>query len=254
MFDSHCHLDFEALAPRLQEHLGEARRAGVSAWFVPGVTSRTWRGLKDVEGLSPSHIFIGVGQHPYWSSEIQNIEEFSQELRSASRNLGAVAIGECGLDKKRGGELEHQIGLFEAHLAVARELQLPLVIHQVGAREEMMKSIKRVGLPDARGIVHGFSGDENWGRALTSRGFKLGIGPAVTKTHRKRLRETVVALELDDFVLETDAPDQSVRSGDLVGRPIDLVAVCQEIAQLRQCDEEQVGACCSSTARRIFGV
>jgi TatD DNase family protein len=135
LFDSHCHLDFEALAHDLSEHLVEARARGIDGWFVPGCHRDQWSDLERMKQLGD--VVVGVGQHPYWSRDVTDVDSVCDEVRRRCIDLEAVAIGECGLDKGRGAPLSEQVKLFEAQLSLAGQMGLPVVIHQVGAQKEL---------------------------------------------------------------------------------------------------------------------
>lgn len=249
MFDSHCHLDFPELSPNLRQHLDQARAGGVRGWFVPGCHVDQWESLPDLVALT-SEIFVGIGQHPYWSQGVTDVPQLIERANRAARELGAVAIGECGLDKGRGADLSLQMEIFEGHLALARELSLPVVVHQVGAQRELLRSLERVGLPPSGGVVHGFTGDVSWGRALIARGFHLGVGTQVTRPNRRRLRDAVSALPLDRLLLETDAPDQSPEKRP--GVPSDLLVVRDTMATLLGVSGQEVGRRTEASARALY--
>jgi len=275
VFDSHCHLDFEPLSSELGHHLSEAWVRGVRGWFVPGCFPNQWLTLQKLrkrllEGefslfspgqvtspgkanCSPS-IYFGAGLHPYWSEAKTDIDKLCSQLAEACVGLDSIAIGECGLHRGKGAPLEVQQKLFEAQLQVAHELDLPIVIHEVGARSELLQSIARVGMPRAGAVVHGFGGSVQWGEALIARGALLGIGPAVTRPQRKKLRNAVCELPLESFVLETDAPDQRIWNSHTKARPVDLLAVCACVAQLRHVTPSEVAFCSDKQARSLFQI
>lgn len=202
--------------------------------------------MRELDG----EIVVGVGQHPYWSEGVANTDALCDEIQQRCVEYGAVAIGECGLDKGRGAPLSEQVTLFEAQLSLAGQMGLPIVIHQVGAQKELLECLERVGLPDAGGVVHGFSGDTSWGRALQQRGLLLGIGLAVTKTERRRLRAAVSDLPVDRMMLETDAPDQG--PGGRSGLPVDLTLVRDAVAELKDLAPEIVAEVTARAARLFY--
>lgn len=250
VFDSHCHLDFEELGPALDEHLERARALGVRGWFVPGTRPEQWRALESLR--SRDGVWLGVGLHPWETEHPWDIDALMVELGEHARNLCAVALGECGVDKFRGASIERQSELFEAQLKVASELDLPVVLHQVGHQKEFLRSLDRVGVPRSGGVVHGFSGDAAFGRALIRRGLLLGVGAGATYESRKKLREVLTEVPLGHLVLETDAPDQKPRGGGLFGVPADLGAVCEAVAQWSGNSPELVSEVTERTARALY--
>ena len=264
LFDSHIHLDFfSSEIPKHEEFseqkrvIGEAVASGITAYFVPGTRVAQWQEPEQLCSAPPvcgAQFYAGLGQHPYWASEVTDFEGFAASLTEAIKRVGAVAIGECGLDKGRGGDMAHQIALFETHLSVAKELNLPCVVHCVGTQAELFASLARVGLGPAGGVVHGFSGDRSFAQALIRRGLLLGLGPAVTRTSRQRLRDAAAELPEEAYVLETDAPDQRVDPASSQGSPLDLIRVAQELADLRKQPLETISEQSTRNAQRLFGL
>lgn len=256
MFDSHCHLDFDEIRPDIASHLEQARQVGVRGWFVPCCRPEDWERLASVKGPS---VHVGVGLHPYFTHSNSAAEKYDADslgalLEQGARRLGAVALGECGLDKNRGADAQAQVSIFEAQLRLASELDLPIVIHQVGYRDLFLKSLARVGVPARGGVVHGFGGDTSWGRALTKLGFHLGLGPSITRQSRAKLRGAAAELPIERLLLETDAPDQRPSGVVGFGRPKDLVEVCHTLATLRGCPMEEVAMRTTESARRLYGL
>lgn len=256
LFDSHCHLDFPELAVDLEHHIDEARRVGVRRWFVPGCRMDTWERLRRLRLRlePPAAVLIGAGQHPYYACEVHNLDELGARLTWQASQGHLHAIGECGLDKVRGGDAAWQQRVLETQLRVAIENDLPVVLHQVGLREQFLDALKNVGVPEGRGVVHGFGGDPAWARGLVQRGFFLGLGPALTKKSRSRLREAARVAPLESLVLETDAPDQSLAGGDdRPGAPSDLAVVCAELAELRGVAPSLIARQTFENAEKLFG-
>lgn len=249
MLDSHCHLDFEALLPQLDARLTEARALGVRGWVVPGTCPEQWAQLGSVKR---DDVWFGIGLHPWETDRDFDTDELIGKLRECALSLGAVALGECGLDKYRGGPLEKQTALLEAQLKLASEMELPVILHQVGHQEAFLRSLERVGVPDAGGVVHGFGGDSAFGRALVKRGLLLGVGVAVTYEARKKVARAVRDLALDRLLLETDAPDQKLWGAEGAGVPADLAVVCQAVARLTGASPEVVAETTERTTRALF--
>jgi len=255
MFDSHIHLDFETLSPDRIQLLKEARHHGITAFFVPGCRAGRWEQLRELRRDAKEagvEVYFGVGQHPYFNDEAPDLDVLCTNIADGSRELGAVALGEIGVDKGRGGSHALQRRLFEAQLRLADELDLPVVLHQVGLREEFLSSLKRVGIPRAGGVVHAFVGSTDWGCALITRGFYLGVGVAVLNKRRSKLARAVAEMPLESLVIETDAPDQSPLGQRGAGVPADLLLVRDAIAKIRGTSPEQVAESSERSARTLF--
>ncbi len=252
MFDSHCHLDFAEFEGRLDNELGEARAAGIDGWFVPGCAPSRWDRVARLRGLEG--VVIGHGVHPWWAHEVSDCDETMARLAARLSSDGAVALGECGLDALRLADapLAHQLAVFEAQLRLARELGLPVVLHQVRARQEFEGALRRVGWPTAGAVVHGFSGDRAWAQTLVRGGVKLGVGAALLRAGRDKLREALREAPLEALLLETDAPDQGIDGNP--GRLSDLLRVASALASLKNTSFDSVITVCSTGAREMFGV
>jgi TatD DNase family protein len=230
VLDSHCHLDFPEFDADRAELVAEARRLGIDGYLVPGVHEGLWPAQDALAGTVG--ILFAVGLHPWWLSTRDPVDVALARLEQRVRARGAIAIGECGLDAKRPGlDLEVQSAWLEAQLALARALELPVILHQVGARTEFLRALERGGPLRRGGVVHAFSGDVAWARALLDRGFYLGFGAAVSAPKRQRLREALLATPAERVLLETDAPASSQPGTRSV--PADLVSICRQVAEIR---------------------
>jgi len=267
-FDSHLHLDFAAFDGQRGQVLSRAAAAQVSDLFVPGTNPQAWRRLQQLVssgwecgGEPPTRISVGVGVHPYWSDELDygDARVLTRVMSEAGDHvslLGARAIGEIGLDKHRGAPAAAQISLFEAQLGLAKQLELPVVLHQVGMQREFLETLRRVGLPYQGGVLHGFSGDVSWANTVLRLGLLLGVGAGIVHPARARLRQTVAQLPLDRLLIETDAPDgrlretlrdvapgawaDDVRLRCIHSEPADVVLVAEQLASLHACSVEEV--------------
>jgi TatD DNase family protein len=252
VIDSHIHLDFSAFSADLDELLSLARRVGISSWVVPGYSLEPTPDREAVLGRQDVHVAVGI--HPYASSSVRDLPSAVQRLRNLASDQQAVAIGECGLDRKKSGlSFEGQEQLFGAQLRLARELDLPVIVHQVGARQEFQGCLARVGVPPRGGVVHSFAGDSAWAKFLIKQGFFLGVGPTILREDARRLRATVAEIPIERLLVETDAPDQRP-SGQSRGVPTDLALVVEALAALRQTDPGELGKQTAENARRLFSL
>lgn len=255
MFDSQCHLDFPELAGARDEWIADARRVGVRGWLVPGCSERQWSDLWPLRRYEG--VVLAVGVHPWWAHEASDVEGTIERLGRALDEPGVVALGECGLDALRteNASLERQVELWEAQLRLARERDVPLVLHQVRAQNEFLRSIERVGVGAAGAVVHGFSGTKEWAGALVKRGFRLGVGFGVTRPERTRLREAIASVGLETCLIETDAPDQRPTNAERPhGVPADVTQVVAALARIFGVTEGEVRRTTEANARRFFGL
>ncbi len=266
LFDTNCHLDFPELSADLDEELARARLLGVTGWLVTGTEPTQWQRLGPLR--KHQGVRLAVGIHPWWVEEVnargeRALDDALESLRSRALEVGAVALGECGLDRVRaerqGVGLELQSRAFEGQLALARELALPVVLHVVGAHGAALDVLRRGGPLPAGGVVHGFAGSEALARHYLSRGLHVGFGFAVTSDVAWRAREAASRLPLERCLLETDAPDQAPRGGRREGaqrgsgRPYELPVVARAVAELRGLPPSEVARRTYGNALALFG-
>lgn len=252
MFDAHCHLDFDAFEDR-QAVIARARAVGVEGIHVPGVCPEQW---PRAAALCTEEIRHGVGIHPWWVNQIDDLDAALDQLKSVAERTGAEAIGECGLDapraKRGGASLDLQQRVFEAHLDVAAALSLPVVLHVVGAHGRALALLQERGPLPAGGMVHSYSGSAEMVDGYAALGLFFSFGAAVTREHAKRARSAVCAAPADRLLLESDGPDQPLEGREL-GEPEDVAVTCGVVAELRGEPVATVAARTAENARRLFG-
>lgn len=250
LYDSHCHLDASEFDPDRDQVLARARAAGVTRQLVPAVDRASWPKIRSLcaadPGLRPAY-----GLHPMFLDRHQpgDLEELAEWLAREH----PAAVGECGLDFfVEGLDPEAQRSYFQRQLELAREFDLPVVLHARRAVDEVIASLRRVG--GLRGVVHSWSGSEEQARQLFGLGFHLGIGGPVTFERAQRLRRTVATMPLEWLLLETDAPDQpdAAHRGER-NEPARLPNVLAVVAELRGQDPAEIAAATSANAERLFG-
>lgn len=249
LVDTHCHLDQPEFDPDRDAVIRRARAAGVSRQVVPATIAAAWPGLRDVcaadDGLYPAY-----GLHPMFLAAHRR--EQIAELQLWIEREKPVAVGECGLDyfipdPDRG----EQRWYFDAHLQLARDFDLPVIVHARRAVDEVIAAIRQVG--NLRGVVHSFSGSQQQAEMLWNQGFMLGLGGPVTYERAKRLRRLAATMPVEWLLLETDAPDQpDAGHRGQRNEPARIVRVLESIAQLRDIDPTELAAATTSNAERLF--
>ena len=251
LVDTHAHLDDAAFASDRTEVIERACAAGVESMIVPAVDQRSWSTIRKLCG-EHRELFPAFGLHPMYLA--QHAPEHVQALSTWLDAGRAVGIGEIGLDfHVEGLDRTLQRDYFIRQLRLARERQLPVIVHARGALEEVILTLRRVG--GLRGVVHSFSGSEQQARQLWQLGFHLGIGGPVTYDRAQRLRRLVAQMPIEYLLLESDAPDQS--DTDHRGQrnePARVVTVLNCIAALRGEPATAIAVATSANARKLFGL
>lgn len=249
MIDSHCHLDAPEFDADRAQVLARARAAGVEGQIIPAVAASTFAALRALCTREPD-LHAAYGLHPMYLDE--HGPDALSMVRAELERGAAVAVGECGLDFYVDGlDATRQRELFQAHLKLAREYDLPVILHARRAVDEVIASVRRVG--GLRGVVHSFSGSEEQAQQLWKMGFHLGIGGPVSYERAQRLRRIVASMPVEYLLLETDAPDQPDQwHRGQRNEPAHLRFIVDVVAELRRCDPDQIRAATSVNARRLF--
>ena len=249
LVDSHSHFDAPEFDTDRAAALARARAVGVTRQVVPAVSAASWPRLRDVCAQDPG-LFPAYGLHPMFLADHR--PEHLEELRTWIERERPVAVGECGLDYFVDGlERDEQHAYFDGQLRLAREFELPVIVHARRAVDAVIAAIKRAG--GLRGVVHSFSGSPEQARQLWDLGFLIGLGGPVTYERANRLRTLARTMPLEFLVLETDAPDQP--DAGIRGQrnePSRLPVVRDVIAELRGVSPDEIAGVTTRNAEQLF--
>ena len=249
LIDSHSHFDVAEFDGDRTHALARARAAGVRRQIVPAIDAAGFVRVRELcareHGLYPAY-----GLHPMYLAEHR--PEHLQELEQWIERERPVAVGECGLDFfVPGFDADTQREYFHRQLELAREFDLPLILHARRAVDEVTAAIRRIG--NLRGVVHSFSGSVEQAQHLWKLGFCLGLGGPLTYPRAHRLREIVATMPLEYLLLETDSPDQPLHGHQgQRNEPALLAEVCVCVARLRGVEPEEVAAATTRNCERLF--
>jgi TatD DNase family protein len=251
LVDSHCHLDADEFDPDRAQVIARAQAAGVRTQLLPAVTAASWPKLRDTcqlaEGLYPAY-----GLHPMFLDEHR--PEHLEQLREWIVREQPCAVGECGLDFFVDGlDAELQKFYFDGQLRIAREFDLPVIVHARRAVDAVIAAIKQVG--GLRGVIHSFPGSPEQAAQLHKLGFLVGLGGPLTYDRAQRLQRLVAQLPIEQLLLETDAPDQpdaGIRGER--NEPARLTVIAETVAKLRGETVAGIAEQTSANARRLFAI
>ena len=251
LIDSHAHLDAAEFDADRASMLARARAAGVARYIVPGVAVSGFGKLREL-CAAQTGLFPAYGLHPMFLAEHrpQHLDELAHWIEREQ----PVALGECGLDFHVAGlDVESQRRYFQRQLELARDFDLPVIVHARRALEEVIGAIRRIG--QLRGVVHSFSGSFEQAEQLWKCDFHLGIGGPVTYARARRLRSIVAAMPLQWLLLETDAPDQPLYGHQGTRNESErLVEVCSTIARLRDTSPQAIATATTGNCERLFNL
>ncbi len=252
IFDTHAHYDDEAFDADRETLLASMPEHGVGLILDPGCDLESSRRAVELARTYP-HVYAAVGWHP------ENCAPYTEDSLDAlcawAREPKVVAIGEIGLDYywEQNPPRELQQRVLRDQLALAQELDLPVIVHDREAHADSLAIVQE--FPAVRGVFHCFSGSVEMARELLKRGWYLGFdGPVTYKNARKNI-ETLEICPLDRILIETDSPylaPEPVR-----GRrndPRNVAFICQFIAQLRGMDAQALCDVTRENGKRFYGI
>jgi TatD DNase family protein len=252
LIDSHCHLDFEALAGDLNGVLSRARAAGVDGV----VTISTWVDkFAEIAAIAEAHenVWCSVGTHPHNADQELHIE--SADLVRLSAHPKCVAIGEAGLDYfYDNAPREAQATGLRRHIAAARTTGLPLVIHSRAADADMISVLEQEAEQGAFPFVlHCFTG----GAELAQRGLALGgyvsFSGIITFKNAEEIREVAKAVPADRYLVETDAPYLApIPHRGQSNEPGFVRHTAEKLAEIRGIELERLSAETTANFGRLF--
>jgi TatD DNase family protein len=211
VFDNHTHLEFEdgidTLSP--EESLARAVAVGVRGVVQVGTDLATSQWGVQLAQAQP-RVKAAIALHPNDAPKLEQqqlLDEHLEGIEALASEPGVCAVGETGLDFFRTGEdgRDAQFESFEAHIAIAKEHDLALQIHDRDAHGEVLETLNRVGAPE-RTVLHCFSGDIDFAKACLARGWYLSFAGTVTFKSAHALREALEYAPADRILVETDAP------------------------------------------------
>jgi TatD DNase family protein len=259
MFDAHCHLTDPRVCDAASLHLGRARAAGVRGFALAGVDLADWKAQAALCQVNRD-VFPVYGLHPQVVGELSRNDALLQ-LDALSGLLEGpeppVALGELGLDRvvAPSETLALQEECFRIQLALARDLDLPVVLHVLGAQEAALRICESDGVPRRGGMVHSYSGSAELVPRWVKLGLHLSFSGSVTWHRARRSVLAAKATPAHRLLVETDSPDQTPephRPG--TNEPAFLPAIVRGVALARGVAWEEVAELTEQNARALFGV
>ncbi len=206
MIDTHCHFSHPDFDPDREAVIERCLASGVAAVLEVGYSAESSRQAIELARRHPVRFRASVGIHPHEAGRTTEDEFRAVEALIAEPEV--IAIGETGLDFYRDwAPKDKQLELFARTVRLARDRDLPLVVHDREAHDEVLRILEAEGERKVRGIFHCFSGDRDVADRAMDLGFYLGLGGSITYMNpRKKKGRMIGELPLDRILLETDAP------------------------------------------------
>ena len=250
-FDSHCHLNDEAFQNDLSAVLDQARQAGVSGMMVVGYDLPS-----SIRAIELAHaydiLWASVGIHPHdaknWDPEVR------REIELLLKDSKVMALGEIGLDYHYDySPRDDQRRAFREQLELADEYRKPVIIHNREAHGDTLQILSEVGIGEAGGVMHCFSGSKETAAACIKQGLYISFAGPLTFKNAKNLAEVAVEVPLDRILIETDAPYLTPHPfrGER-NHPGLVPLVGQKLAELKNETVEAVMEITSRNSRNLF--
>lgn len=251
LVDTHCHLDMKAYQGDLEQIVNQAAVRGVTRIITVGIDPASSRRAVDLAERYPG-VFATVGIHPHNLGKLT--DDSLAGLRELAGHPKVVAFGEIGMDLHYDYfPADLQVSCFARQVELARELALPLVIHDRDAHDQVLAVLRENGPFAAGGVMHCFSGDAAMAEAVLGLGFYVSVPGVVTFAKSAQLQEAISHTPMDRLLLETDGPylAPEPRRGRR-NEPALILFTAVRVAELKGVSLAELAAATTANAERLF--
>ena len=252
LFDTHAHMDDRAFDQDRDALLSGLKEKGVALVMNPGCSLESSRNAVALAEKYP-FVYAAVGSHPDVAGEVD--EAVLDEYRKLCKLSGKVkAIGEIGIDYHYEDiPREIQLKAFRMQMELARELNLPVIVHEREAHEDGMAVVRE--FPDVTGVFHCYSGSAEMAKQLVDRGWYIGFTGVLTFKNARKAIEAARSIPLDRIVLETDCPYMAPEP--FRGKRNDpgyIYRMAEKLAEIRGLSVEEIHAITTENGKRLYGI
>jgi TatD DNase family protein len=252
LFDTHAHLNDPAFDPDREALLESFAAAGVGLVMNAGCSLESSRDIVAMADKYP-WLYASVGSHPDSANEVN--EEVLEEYRKLCKLSSKVkAIGEIGLDyyyEDIPRDIQQQA--FRMQMALAQELDLPVIVHERDAHNDGLAIVKE--FPKVKGVFHCYSGSAEMARQLVNLGWYIGFTGVLTFKNARKAVETAASIPLDRIVLETDCPFMAPEPfRGKRNHPGYLYRMAEKLAEIRGISVEEVHATTFENGKRLYRI
>ena len=251
LFDTHAHLNDPAFDPDRAELMAGIAEKGIGYVMNAGCDLQSSRDIVEMAEQYP-WLYAAVGSHPDSADEVN--EEVIEAYRKLCSHEKVRAIGEIGLDYHYEDiPREIQKHAFRMQMALAKEVDLPVIIHEREAHDDGMGIVRE--FPGVTGVFHCYSGSAEMARQLVEMGWYIGFTGVLTFKNARKAVETAASIPLDRIVLETDCPYMAPEP--YRGKRNDpgyLPQMAEKLAQIRGISVEEAIAVTTENAKRLYRI
>lgn len=252
-FDTHAHLDDECFKNDQEQVIERAKNAGIS--LIVNVGYNLISANNTVELTKKyDYIYGAVGMHPHHAIDAD--ERTLSELKLMSKEPKIVAIGEIGLDYYYDNSpRDIQRLVFRKQIQLAKELKMPIIIHDRDAHQEVYDIVKEEKAEEVGGIFHCYSGSLEMAKEILKLGFYISFAGPVTFKNAHKLKEIAREIPLDRILIETDCPYLTpVPYRGKRNEPAYVLNTAKEIANIKGLSAEELAKITCDNGKRVFGI
>jgi TatD DNase family protein len=251
LIDSHAHLEMPEFKRDLEAVIQRARQSGVEIILTVGTEQKDWARALEIAEVHP-FVFAILGVHPHNAKDIDG--DTYSILRKLCQSEKVKAYGEIGLDFFRNhSPREVQLQRFREQIGLARELKLPIVIHDRDAHEETVEILTSEKAYENGGVIHCFSGDYDMAKKCLDLGFAISVPGSITFKNAVEFQDIIKRLPLESILVETDAPYLTpVPFRGKRNEPSYVRFTAQKIAEIKKVSFDRVAEVTSENALRVF--
>ncbi len=251
-FDSHAHINLHHFDNDREEVLNKIFSSGVEKFVIPGVDLETIHSAIKMADNYPNKIYTAVGYHP--TDSIKWNDDIFNQVKELAKNKSVVAIGEIGLDyywDTSPKDIQHDV--FRTQINLAKEIDLPVIIHTRDSHEDTLKILKEEHA--TKGIFHCFSGDTKFAEECIDIGFYISFAGNITFKNAQNLRDVAKFTPIESILIETDSPyltpmpDRGKRNDSSYVR-----YVAKQIAEVKNISVEEVAEITFNNAMKVFNI
>lgn len=255
LIDTHVHINFEAFQSDLDEIAQAWRDAGVVHLVHSCVEPTEFESIRAIADRFPGEVSFAVGLHPL------DVDQWTEDTAAKIRQLAqsdprVVAIGETGLDLFKAENYEQQLQAFRSQIAIARQLQLPIIIHCRDAADQLADELHRVWETDGpvAGVMHCWAGNPEETQRFLDLGFYISFSGIVTFKNAASIKASAQMVPSNRLLIETDCPflTPEPKRKERRNQPANVQHVANHIAHLRSVSVEQIAEQTTANACRLF--
>jgi TatD DNase family protein len=254
LIDTHCHLTFEPLVNDIEGILERSKAAGVTGWITVGTDPRHNRKAIELAGRF-DNMYASVGIHPHDAEGVT--AQTLTELQNLAQDIKVVAIGETGLDFHYNlSKQPSQRRVFAAQLKIAKDLNLPVIVHSRDAFDETMDILEQFGSGVKKVVFHCFSGSPEQANIVLDKGYYISLTGVVTFKNASKTRQAAKIVPMDRLMLETDCPYMSPEPmrKQKINEPALMLHTAKFAAELKQMPLADFAEVVTATSRSFFSL